>query len=270
MARQMLLPNAPWGSQWNGALGNPYAQGIGGYLYGPRPAAFAAQDPGSFRSRIGAAIQGLGSQLDPSGGGLESFLSGATGGYTNTQDALAAGYNQRAQAEADDRATAEGEQDRGLRNAYLRAQTDYLTAGTQQRLADANDPGSDPDEVFVNNPGQPAGVFNKRTKTWTPIQNFPMRPFAPRGNGSVDPLDTKFAQILQQVRGQKQIGGILPLYDTDDKVNAEAQRRMASTYGRAPGYQAWVKRGGFTVTPDTGRAGGVDTPYSPNNPMLPK
>lgn len=106
----MRYPRAPWGDAWMNAtpteadatsagprvsiprqVATPRGRSMGAALMAPGA---PQDDPNGFKSRIGAAIQGLGSQLNPNGGGIESFLSGATGGYTNTQQ----GLRERAQA----------------------------------------------------------------------------------------------------------------------------------------------------------------------------
>lgn len=280
---QMNWPTAPWGQAWSAAgemlrprtpvsfglersmlgltgadlrsapVSASIGQGVANGAYAP---AFSGQDPSSFRSRIGAAIQGLQGTLNPYAGGAVSFLSGLTGGYTGTQNALQAGHQQQAQTQADDRATAEGEYDRGLKNQYLQAQTGYLNAGIAQRNAEANAPATDPDIVAVNVPGLPVGVLNKRTNVFTPASqtgapSTPMvRPFAPTRSGTTrDPALARYEHELDKQKETDAFGRPVPL-------PVRQQRALAATRLSYPSFTA-----------PSGDGGPV---YHPDNPFAPK
>ena len=298
---QMNWPVAPWGQAWSDAsamprprtpvtfglersmLGltgadlrsDPYAapsigQGVANGAYAP---AFSGEDPSSFKSRIGAAIQGLQGTLNPNAGGAVSFLSGLTGGYTGTQNALQAGYQQQAQTQANDRATAEAEYDRGLKNQYQQAQTGYLNAGIAQRQAAANDPGTDTDEIPVMVPGLPLGTLNRRTHVFTPAsqaaapsgapgQPAPgkpiVRPFAPTRSGTTrDPALARYEKELDKAMGTKDAvtGFTVPL-------PVAQQRALAATRLSYPSFTA--------PSGDAAATGSGGTAYHPDNPFAPK
>lgn len=148
MSYQMRYPQAPWGEAWMNAQPTEVDGSAGPRVPVPRQVAVpnnrrsmgaalmgpnAPQDnPNGFKSRLGAAIQGLGSQLDPNGGGFESFLSGATGGYTNTQQNL----RERAQAPF---LQAQAAQEQSLKDRETQSRIDYYRAQATRELRPASE-----------------------------------------------------------------------------------------------------------------------------------
>lgn len=111
---QMQLSHAPWGGAW---------PGVGATLMQtPPPNDGTSLDgttgPLPFRARLGAALRGLGGTLNPNGGGVESLLSGLSGGYTGTADAMQ-------QARLGPRLAQEQQYTQGLDNQRTIAQTGY-------------------------------------------------------------------------------------------------------------------------------------------------
>lgn len=232
MSTQMQLARAPWGLGWRLAGGASAPPGVSPNS----PVAPGAPDdgepfdnPSSLKSRLGAAVQGLGAVLNPQGGGLESFLSGATGAYTGTQQNL----TQAAQAPYE-RARAARVQ--GIGDALKGAQTDYYQGLAAREQADANAP-APVHRALVNNPGQAPYIVDLDSGERYAIPGTTVRPFAPTRAGTTrDPALGLFQRNLDKVRGEKVAG--LPVYNGDEAVTAEALRRT-----RAGGYPGFAPPG---------------------------
>lgn len=80
----------------------------------PNAAALLAPSAPPLRARLGAALRGLGTTLNPYGGGIESFASGLSGGYGGTADATE-------QARLAPLLFQQGQEDRNLRLAQVQA-----------------------------------------------------------------------------------------------------------------------------------------------------
>lgn len=189
---------------------------------------------------VRAGLYALGQNLPPTARGLTGVLGSAGRTFTSTVDALQAQRAQQAEAQQAQQQQAFTQQQQQGQLGLLGAQTAAYQSLAQQRTADADAPGKDPNEVFVNQPGQPAGFVNLLTHTFTPIGRLPARP---TGNaGGLDPLSKEFDSLLTKVEGER-FGG-LPAYQTPDAQYAEAVRRMQARHPN------WRPQGGGA--PSTG------------------
>lgn len=199
------LLRAPWGLAWNAVSGPVAATSV------PRPATTARQslgaalmqppgmpqdDPSGFKSRIGAAIQGLGSQLDPNGGGVESFLSGLTGGYSTTQQ----GLTERAEAPYRQR---QAQEEQALRDRLTGAQANYYNAQAYREMQPPQLPTAavlrDNWVDVHTNPGEPQVQKNTRTGETRTVIGPNGRPMlTPRGTPRAPATKTVNGRLLQQ------------------------------------------------------------------------
>lgn len=216
MSDQMTLTRSPWGIGWSllaPAIGTqpngpaateaPYQNGPAGVQDQPfdPTGGLPAINPKSFKSRIGAALQGFGSQLNPYAGGAESFLSGLTGAYGNTQAALLANAQQPytvGRQLAQDRYT---DQHNAATLGLEGAQMDYY-----HHLA--NPAPVAPKRIEIDNPGQRPGYIDAATNVFHPYldaagQPLPVRPFPPSASldGATSPHQV--ATERKDVRSQR-------------------------------------------------------------------
>lgn len=293
MSDQMTLTRSPWGIGWSllaPAIGTqpngpaateaPYQNGPAGVQDQPfdPTGGLPAINPKSFKSRIGAALQGFGSQLNPYAGGAESFLSGLTGAYGNTQAALLANAQQPytvGRQLAQDRYT---DQHNAATLGLEGAQMDYY-----HHLA--NPAPVAPKRIEIDNPGQRPGYIDAATNVFHPYldaagQPLPVRPFPPSASldGATSPHQV--ATERGQVRSQRNqaitglratandvlkspqfsglgLGGATTAADTNDYQTAQTERARAQWLAEHPLTRAQV---------DSVRGGLLDVDNSPKTP----
>lgn len=289
MSAQMQRSRAPWGLGWQlaGRTGptddlnapSSYAPVADPMLPGMATGAGATptvSDPYAPQrvasptlTALGGAVRGLGAALNPRGGGVESFLSGLSNAYGGTMDAT-----------PDPEQREQQQRELGIGDALKGAQTNYYNSLAGRADTPAVEPfrrGPDGRYYRLNTDGTATPVTGMGAGTPQTFLGGDGRRYTVGPDGTatpiagipgkvplINPLDAAYGRLLHQVQTERDPVTMLPAFKDPAAQAAEAQRRMAATYGRSPGFGAWQKAGGGRMA----AGGGAPTDYSPDNPFV--